>query len=178
MERNTRLTTIHLKQKEMMCQQFLTITNMNELAPDALFPKKIGWFNEKQVTVELIGQNAMLCQYLFRLTYDDKIFEFQVLPGTKATTGILCCIKAIVLIDGSLHQEYHHAAADKVLVRTLTVFYHMQVRCLPAFDQVDDRERSLPHDLPTDQLRMFTVRRTAMIYGLIFLGLIFYYLPK
>jgi hypothetical protein len=161
-----------------MCRQFLTITNVSELTPDALFPKKIGWFNEKQVTVELIGQNTILCRYLFRLTYDDKIFEFQVLPGTKASTGILCCTKAVVLINGSLHQEHHHAAADKVLVHTLMVFYHLRVRCLPAFDQVDDRERSLSHDLPTSRLRLFTARHTVMIYGLIFLGLIFYYLPK
>ncbi len=178
MERETKLTSMHLRQKEVMCRQFLTITNMSKLTQDALFPKKIGWFNDKQVTVELIGRDTILCQYLFRLTYDDKIFEFQVLPGTKATTGILCCIKAVVLIDGSLHQEHHHAEADKVLVHTLTIFHHMRVRCLPAFDQVDDRERSLLHDLPAEQPKLFTARRTTVIYGLIFLGLIFYYLPK
>ncbi|MCF6281164.1 MAG: hypothetical protein L3J28_02960 [Candidatus Polarisedimenticolaceae bacterium] len=151
----------HLKREQAMCQQFIIIANMGAFTPDALFPKREGWLDEKPVTVELIGQDATSRQYSFRLMYDDKIFEFRVLPGTKISTGTLCCTKAIVLTSGSVHQEHYHTAADKVLASILTIFYHMQVRCSPAFHKVDDRERSLSNVTCAGKLNFFTARRTA-----------------
>ena len=137
-----------------MCQQFITIANMDKFTPNDLFPKRVGWFCEKPVTVELLDQDAISHQYTFRLTYDDNMFEFHVAPGTQDSTGTLRCIKAIVLADGAVQREHHHTAADKVLAPTLTLFYHTKVRCFPAFHNVDNRERSLSHDTHKDRDRI------------------------